>query len=398
MERVGEHPVPAGPLAVRWLALRAARAPGGRRGDRTGRAPERRHGDLALARRERRPALLPLARRPRQRDRLGRAAGRVRAAGRARRGGRGRDASCARRSRRAATGSRSTSSRSSASGSPRSARRRSSWTSRWRRGSPSAGWRSSSTAATTTRPRPRWPRRRSRSSTRTRSRPRTSSRARCPSRTGRDACSTRTPRASPRSAARSRRATGRSAPWAPGGGRNPAFAHPLLLPSLLAGLEPGEHEGLPAYAPDGRAVDLRRPDQTSTATRSSTRLKTNAPSASATHRRDGEVDRVDRRGRLAEEERVAHGLDRRRQRVAVVDEVDEARVVLDARDALERVEHRRQEEPGQQQRGDEVLDVAVERVERGDGEREPRDEADDERGERNREPDGVARRRARRRG
>ena len=39
-------------------------------------------------------------------------------------------------------------------------------------------------------------------------------------------------------------------PWAPGGGRNPAFSHPLLLPSLLAGLQPGEHEGLPAY--DGR--------------------------------------------------------------------------------------------------------------------------------------------------
>lgn len=36
-------------------------------------------------------------------------------------------------------------------------------------------------------------------------------------------------------------------PWAPGGGRNPAFAHPLLLPSLLAGREPCEHEGLPAY-------------------------------------------------------------------------------------------------------------------------------------------------------
>ena len=39
--------------------------------------------------------------------------------------------------------------------------------------------------------------------------------------------------------------------WAPGGGRNPAFAHPLLLPSLLDGIEPGEHEGLPAYVPDG---------------------------------------------------------------------------------------------------------------------------------------------------
>ena len=40
-------------------------------------------------------------------------------------------------------------------------------------------------------------------------------------------------------------------PWAPGGGRNPAFAHPLLLPSLLTGLEPGEQEGLPAYVPNG---------------------------------------------------------------------------------------------------------------------------------------------------
>lgn len=39
-------------------------------------------------------------------------------------------------------------------------------------------------------------------------------------------------------------------PWAPGGGRNPGFAHPLLLPSLLVGLEPSEHDGLPAYVPD----------------------------------------------------------------------------------------------------------------------------------------------------
>jgi hypothetical protein len=38
-------------------------------------------------------------------------------------------------------------------------------------------------------------------------------------------------------------------PWAPGGGRNPAFPHALLLPSLLAGVEPAEHEGLPAYIP-----------------------------------------------------------------------------------------------------------------------------------------------------
>ncbi len=52
---------------------------------------------------------------------------------------------------------------------------------------------------------------------------------------------------------------GRLAPWKPGGGRNPRFGRPLLLPSLLQGLEPGEHEGLPAYDGDdalfeGRAV------------------------------------------------------------------------------------------------------------------------------------------------
>jgi hypothetical protein len=51
----------------------------------------------------------------------------------------------------------------------------------------------------------------------------------------------------------------RLAAWAPGGGRNPRFSEPLVLPSLLVGLEPLEHEGLPAYAgPDrmfeGRAV------------------------------------------------------------------------------------------------------------------------------------------------
>jgi hypothetical protein len=38
-------------------------------------------------------------------------------------------------------------------------------------------------------------------------------------------------------------------PWAPGGGRKPTFQHPLLFPSLLAGLEPVEHAGLPAYEP-----------------------------------------------------------------------------------------------------------------------------------------------------
>jgi hypothetical protein len=54
------------------------------------------------------------------------------------------------------------------------------------------------------------------------------------------------------------------APWAPGGGRNPRFGHPLLFPSLLEGLQPEEWEGLPAYrGPDalfeGRAVVRLRP-------------------------------------------------------------------------------------------------------------------------------------------
>ncbi|HZO48579.1 MAG TPA: hypothetical protein VFB26_00375 [Gaiellaceae bacterium] len=61
-----------------------------------------------------------------------------------------------------------------------------------------------------------------------------------------------------------RRDRRRLAPWAPGGGRNPRFSRPLLLPSLLDGLEPGEHEGLPAYEGEdalfeGRAVVRLRP-------------------------------------------------------------------------------------------------------------------------------------------
>ncbi len=40
-------------------------------------------------------------------------------------------------------------------------------------------------------------------------------------------------------------------PWRGSGGRNPRFGRPLLLPSLLDGVEPSEHLGLPAY--DGPA-------------------------------------------------------------------------------------------------------------------------------------------------
>jgi len=40
--------------------------------------------------------------------------------------------------------------------------------------------------------------------------------------------------------------------YAPGGGRNPRFPHPLVCPSLLPPLEPNcEVDGLPAWRPDG---------------------------------------------------------------------------------------------------------------------------------------------------
>jgi hypothetical protein len=41
-------------------------------------------------------------------------------------------------------------------------------------------------------------------------------------------------------------------PYAPGGGRNPAFPHPLVCPSLLPPLKPNtEVAGLPGWQPDG---------------------------------------------------------------------------------------------------------------------------------------------------
>ena len=41
-------------------------------------------------------------------------------------------------------------------------------------------------------------------------------------------------------------------PYIPGGGRNPSFAHPLVCPSLLPPLEPNTDVfGLPAWRPDG---------------------------------------------------------------------------------------------------------------------------------------------------
>lgn len=46
-------------------------------------------------------------------------------------------------------------------------------------------------------------------------------------------------------------------PWNVDGGRDPRFAHPLLLPSLLKGLEPSEHVGLPAYSGTEGLFDAR---------------------------------------------------------------------------------------------------------------------------------------------
>jgi hypothetical protein len=49
-----------------------------------------------------------------------------------------------------------------------------------------------------------------------------------------------------------RRAPAELQPYAPGGGRNPAFAHPLVLPSLIPPLEPNTKvAGLPAWRPEG---------------------------------------------------------------------------------------------------------------------------------------------------
>jgi hypothetical protein len=69
----------------------------------------------------------------------------------------------------------------------------------------------------------------------------------------------------PAIAARGRRLRHELAPWSPGGGRNPMFALPLLCPSVVTDVDPGwlpEIAGLPALEPlrdeptiyEGRAV------------------------------------------------------------------------------------------------------------------------------------------------
>ena len=309
----------------------------------------------------------------------------------------GRRRACARRSRPGPTGSRSTSSRSTASGSRRSA---TTPLELRRVGRGSSGARSPCAAPTRAR------------STGSRSR-RARGEAEAvawlgPARARADwsrRSSTRTPRATRSSAARSSpRAAALGAalarpPWAPGGGRNPGFEHPLLCPSALVELElePRELHGLPARAAARRrdlgATTARIARQISTAIRSSTRLNTQAPSTSATTRRHA---RGRRRPRAPAPSRstAARGSPRTAgvSGFAPVQEVDSHGCARPAGRAVERVEHRRQEEPRQEQRLDDELDVAEDDVERRHRQRRARRRsATSGTASSGRDPEGVAR-------
>ena len=280
MERVGEHPIPAGPLAVRWLGYQL---------------PEFRAGAEAVAEvvlqnagtatwRQRRELGVKLS--YHWLDDRGNAivwdGPRVDFGGPVAAGRRGRGRAAGARAAAAGPVPARVRPRRGASLLVRRGRlpRRSSWTPRCCRGSMSGASPSSSAAAPTSRRRLALARRRSRSSTRTPSRSRTSSPARSRRPTGRAGSSTRTRRASSRWAARSSRAERALRPWAPGGGRNPAFSASSAAPVAAARHRARRARGPAGLRPGRRARDLRRADQTSTATRSSTRVKTNAPSAS----------------------------------------------------------------------------------------------------------------------
>ena len=77
------------------------------------------------------------------------------------------------------------------------------------------------------------------------------------------------------------------------------------------------------------------------------------------------------RGHSPEEERVADRLEDRDEDVRVVEEVADPLAALEAGQRVERLEDRREEEPGQQHRRDDVLDVAEEHVRARDDERQP---------------------------
>ena len=273
MERVGEHPVPAGPLAVRWLAYELGEARAGAtvharlRLENAGTAPWHSRGreGVQLSYHWLDPlgnaivwdgvrAPLPRVVEPGETRSSSRRASSL-------------------RDRPAATGSRSTSSRSTASGSRSSARPLSTFRSRCGRESTSAGCASSSTAARIPRPRRRSRCRRSPSFARTPSRRRYLV-AGCragpglvapPARRARRGLRRRSAeRSSSKAASAHATSVGASRRGLPEVGAIRASAEPLLFPSLLEGLEPTTHEGLPAYSGsdalfEGRAVVRLRP-------------------------------------------------------------------------------------------------------------------------------------------
>src|SRR6266540_2249187 len=174
------------------------------------------------------------------------------------------------------------------------------------------------------------------------------------------------------------------APYAPGTGRIPSFGHPLVCASVIKGVdvEWTEVGGLPAAIPppdepslyDGRAV---------------TRLRRQGHERG----RGGhtEVDHVREPRDLAEEQRVADRVDRGREEIGPAQDVREPVVVGGGtREVLHRVEDRRQEEPRQEQRADEVLDVPEDDGRARDGEGEPGHEQYEHSRERDRDPLGRA--------
>ena len=281
--------------------------------------------------------VVPLARPARQPDRLGRASDAVPAPRRAGRDGRARPRRSSPRGRRAATGSASTSSRSTASGSPRSASRLLELEVDVAPRIAERGSRSSSTAARRADDRrargaggaARRRRRRSPSRTSSRARARTGLVAPPPRRARRGLGGGRAGARARRRSARAAACRALAAPWAPGG-RNPRFDEPLLLPSLARRARAVEHLGLPAYAGTtgcstaGPSSGFRRDPVVDRAEHE----------RADDERDDGLDDEVDRVAPPAapRRRRAASGsLDRGRQRVPPVDQVDEPRVRLRAR-------------------------------------------------------------------
>src|SRR5215210_9095512 len=106
---------------------------------------------------------------------------------------------------------------------------------------------------------------------------------------------------------------------------------------------------------------------------------------------DEGVDDVTEHRKLAEEERVADRLNHRRHEVAVGEEVDHPLLPLEPGKLVERVEDRRQEEPGKQDRRQEMLNIPKEHVCACDHDREAADERHERQGKRQRGPEGRPR-------